>query len=337
MNILITGGAGFIGSQLGFYLEDKGHEVILLDNLRYGHVDNLIRDDKIHTNFICMDVRDSRLEDVAKGVDVIFHLGGISSLPECNYWAGEAYSCNIGGTANVLEVARRNNIKKVIFSSTSAVYENEKIFPSTEDLIVQPTLVYSLSKKHCEDLCRSFTEMYGMDITILRFFNVYGPHMDYLRPNPPLVSYIIKCLLNAEPPLLHSDGKQARDMIYINDVLSMLEKVMVNPKSRNEIFNVGSGVTTTVQEVYDLVAQAFKKKNIKPVYRKATKIWEKYPGLFMGKYPLKDAILESEVNKYTLSSIEKAKKKLGWEPKIAIKEGLTKTVDYAIKHQKKLK
>lgn len=331
MRILIIGGAGFIGSQLGFYLKEKGHNVILIDNLKYGYIENLTKDGIVFPNFICMDVRDPKLESITKNIDIIFHLAGISSLPECNLYAGEAYQCNVAGTANVLEIARRAGVKRLIFSSTSAVYENSTTFPSRENSMIKPTLIYSLSKKHAEDLCQSFIKMYKMDIVILRFFNVYGPHMDYLRPNPPLISYIIKCLLNSERPMLHSDGKQARDMIYVSDVLRMCEIVMVHQKAKNEIFNVGSGVTATVQEVYGLILKVFKKKGISPIYREPVLLWEKYQDLFTGNFPLLPHILEKEVNKFTLASIDKAKNLLGWTAEVSLDEGLSKTVDYAIR------
>lgn len=335
MKILITGGAGFIGSQLGFYLLDKGHQVTLLDNLKYGYLDNLIKDGKTFPNFICMDIRDQRLENLMNNTDIVFHLAGISSLPECQNNPLEAYSVNVAGTANVLEMARRNNVKRVIFSSTSAIYENETSFPTRESVDAKPTLVYSLSKKHAEDICQSFRQIYGMDITILRFFNVYGPHMDYQRPNPPLVSYIIKCLLKRQSPILHSDGKQKRDMIYVSDVLNICQKVITNPNARNEVFNVGSGTTTSVQEVYDLIAKALGITNIHPRYRTAEQIWEKYPELFSKKYPFNSRILKNEVNKYTLASIKKAKKALGWIPQVSIEAGLKLTVQYAIESEKK--
>lgn len=336
MKILVTGGAGFIGSQLGFYLLDKGHhQVTLLDNLKYGYLDNLVKDGKTFPNFICMDIRNQKLETLMQGFDIVFHLAGISSLPECQNNPGEAYSTNTAGTAHVLEAARRNNIKRVIFSSTNAIYENETIFPSEESTDPKPTLIYPLTKKNAEDICQSFRKIYAMDIVILRFFNVYGPHMDYQRPNPPLVSYIIKCLLKKESPILHSSGKQARDMIYVSDILSICKKVMTNPKAKNEVFNVGSGTTTTVREVYDYIAKAFGITNIRPQYRASELLWEKYPKLFSKKYPLGSKILKKEVNKYTLASIKKAKKMLGWSPTVPIEDGLRLTVQYALEAEKK--
>ncbi|SRR5260221_47876 len=329
MKILITGGAGFIGSQLGIYLMRKKHQVTFLDNLRFGYKENLRSQTKLKPTFILMDVRDPQLKKVCKGMDVIFHLAGISSLPECQNNPQEAYAVNVTGTANVLEAARANNIKRVIFSSTSAVYENTTIFPTDEEQNIQPQLIYSLTKKHAEDLCQSYKLLYNMDIVILRFFNVYGPHMDFKRPNPPFISYIIHCFLHNKTPLLHSNGNQSRDMIYIDDVLRLLEIVLDKKSAKNRIFNVGSGTSVSVMRVYDEIASVMHKQHIKPIFRNALLLWEKYPNIFGDPYPLKATYLEREVNKYTLASIKKAKKLLGWSPKIVLSQGIRSTIEFA--------
>lgn len=330
--ILITGGAGFIGSQLGFYLHEQGHEVILLDNLKYGYVDNLVLNGKIFPRFFCMDVRDQKLRSIMEGIDVVFHFAAISSLPECNCYSNEAISVNVGGTANVLELARQCGVSKIVLASTSAIYENETDFPSKESAEPKPTFVYSASKAMAEDLCNSFRLMYSMDITVLRFFNVYGPHMDYLRPNPPLVSYIIKCLLEDAVPLLHSNGEQARDMVYVSDIMRICEIAMTHPKAKNDVFNVGSGTTHSVREVYSIIAQAFGRENIVPIYRESKLIWEKYSALFSGDFPLHFSFLEAEVNKYTLADTSKAKEVLGWTCEVDLAKGLHETVEYAKKN-----
>lgn len=328
MRILITGGAGFIGSQLGLYLVEKEHQVIPLDNLKFGYLYNFRENKKLLTNFIKMDIRDPKLQDVMKNIDIVFHIAGIISLPGCNDDPYEAYSVNAAGTANVLEMARRNGIKKIIFASTSAIYENEIEIPFKESTKPKPTLIYAQTKKTAEEICKSFIKMYGMNITILRFFNVYGPHMDY-RPPSYLISYIIGCLLRKEQPVLHSNGKQARDFVYVSDVVRLCEIVMTHKASKNDLFNVGSGKTITIQEVFDILAQYLNEKKIKPIYRNPKLIWEKFPKQFAGKYPINSALLEKEVNKFTLAATKKTEKLLNWKSQISIEDGLKKTVIYA--------
>lgn len=328
MRILITGGAGFIGSQLSLYLIDKGYQVIPLDNLKFGYLYNFANNKKLLTNFINMDIRNPKLEKTMKNIDVVFHIAGIISLPACNDNPFEAYSVNVAGTANVLEAARRAGVKKVVFASTSALYENETTVPFKESVNPKPTLIYAQTKKAAEDICNSYINMYGIDITILRFFNVYGPHMDY-RPPSYLISYIIGCLLKKEQPILHSNGKQARDFVYVTDVTKLCEIVMTHKKAKNELFNVGSGKTITIQEVFDTIAKCLSEKEIKPIYRDPRLIWEKFPRQLEGEYPINSALLEKEVNKFTLAATQKAKKLLNWETKVGIKEGLAKTVKHA--------
>lgn len=327
MRVLITGGAGFIGSQLGLFLVEKNHEVIPLDNLKFGYLYNFANNKELLTNFIKMDIRDPKLEAVMKDIDVVFHIAAIISLPKCNDNPFEAYSVNVAGTANVLESARRQRVKKVIFASTSALYENETP-PFKENTKPEPTLIYAQTKKAAEDICKAYIKMYGMDITILRFFNVYGPHMDY-RPPSYLISYIIGCLLKKEAPILHSNGKQARDFVFVSDAVRICEIAMTHKAAKNELFNVGSEKTITVQGVFDILANLLGEKKIKPIYRDPRLIWENFPRQIQGKYSIDPEFLEKEVNKYTLANTSKAKKLLGWRAKVGIEEGLDKTLTYA--------
>lgn len=327
MRVLITGGAGFIGSQLGLFLVENNHEVIPLDNLKFGYLYNFVNNKKLLNNFTKMDIRDPKLANVMKNIDVVFHIAAIISLPGCNDDPFEAYSVNVAGTANVLESARRQRVKKIIFASTSALYENETT-PFKEKTSPEPTLIYAQTKRAAEDICRSYIKLYGMDITILRFFNVYGPHMDY-RPPSYLISYIIGCLLKKQAPILHSNGKQARDFVYVSDAVRLCEIAMTHKAAKNEVFNVGSEKTITVQGVFDILAKLLGEEKIKPIYRDPKLIWENFPRQTQGEYSIDPKFLEREVNKYTLADTSKAKKLLGWRAKVGIEEGLNKTLTYA--------
>lgn len=332
MKILITGGAGFIGSNLATYLLGKKHQVVVVDNLRFGYLENLPNKDTANFQFIEMDIRDKRIEKVIKNVDIIFHLAGMNSLSACQNDPTETFSVNVIGTTNVLETARKYNIRRVIFSSSSAVYENEKSFPLVEDIQVNPTLAYSLSKKSAEEICRTYQELYGMDIVLFRFFNVYGPHMDFRRANPPFISYVLTCLLKENIPVLHSDGNQSRDMIYIDDVLKICEITITDANAKNQIFNVGSGKAFSINEIYKQIAAYLDKEKIKPIFRKPSFLWDTYPNLFKGKFPLQKHFVEDEVHRHTLASIKKAKKILHWNPKVDLAQGLKKTTEFATKH-----
>jgi nucleoside-diphosphate-sugar epimerase len=144
--ILITGGAGFIGSQLGYYLHKKGNDVVLLDNMEHGHEDNLEIDGERFGTFVNMDIRDKLLANEMADVDYVVHLAGVSSLPRCQSEPAYAIDVNVGGTANVLEACRRAGVKRMVFASTGAVYEGNDEYPQSEDLELSPYLVYPMSK-----------------------------------------------------------------------------------------------------------------------------------------------------------------------------------------------
>lgn len=177
--VLITGGAGFIGSQLGYALLKQGYEVTLLDNMMFGHLDNLVIEGKLFGNFVCKDIRDDDLAKYFQGVDTVFHLAGVAALPVCQSKPQFAYDVNVSGTGNVLEYARQAGVRRVVFSSTSAVYELTKNDIQAEDEQPTPNLVYSMTKHAAEELCKSYSQNYGVDIIVTRFFNVYGPHQDF--------------------------------------------------------------------------------------------------------------------------------------------------------------
>jgi len=327
--ILITGGAGFIGSQVGYALHCLGNEVTLLDNMSYGNEDNLeINGEKFGT-FIQQDVRNPEIYEIVEGMDYVLHFAGIAPLPVNQEFPYMAIDNNVSGTANILDASRKAGIKRFIFSSTSAVYENNCIFPCKEDDRIIPDLVYSMSKANCENLCKGFHEVYGLETVILRFFNVYGPHQDFKRKSPPLTGYIVKQLLNDDTCILHSDGTQRRDYVYVDDVVKMIEICLDHPAASGEIFNVASGNSYSVAEIYEIIAKFMNKGHIKPTFREAALLWDKYPNLFDGKLSMKMERLESEVNKFSLGCTEKSRTVLSWQARTSLEDGIKKTVEYA--------
>lgn len=328
--IIITGAAGFIGSQLAYDLHQQGHQLILIDDMSFGYEDNLIINGETFGEFHKLDIRRPEIETLFRGVDTVFHFAGISALPVNQENPYYAIDVNVAGTANVLEMARRNNIRRVVFASTSAIYENNTTFPNYEYDLVSPYLIYSNAKLQAELLCKSYYNTYGLEVAIIRYYNVYGPHQDFKRTSPPFTSYVIRELLNNKQPVLHSSGDQKRDYVYVDDINSLNKLCMNHPKAPGEIFNAASGKNYSVKEIYKILASALN-SNIEPTYREAGKFWDKYPKLFEGHYPLPVSILEKEVNKYTLGSAEKAKNLLGWETKMDIETGMKLTAEYAKK------
>jgi len=312
MKILLTGAAGGIGSTLGYFLYKKGHTLTLIDNLRNGYLENLTINDETFGQFYNINICDKNIINLLKDeYDCIIHLAAITSLPDCETNAVETIDVNVSGTMNILECARAWNVPHVIFSSTSAVYENNKQKIFSEDLEVNPRLWYSLSKKMAEEICQSYRINYNMTITTLRFFNVFGPRQDIHRKNPPIINYIVKQILNKESPVLHSDGNQRRDYVYVDDVINLIDLCL--DKKPDDTFNVCTGKLISVNEILDCIYEVLG-TDIKPMYREASKLWDNYSELFDGKYSLDKQIVAKETNKYSRGTYQKAKELLGWEP-----------------------
>ena len=325
MKILLTGAAGGIGSTLGHYLYKKGHTLTLIDNLRNGYFENLTINGENFGKFYNLDICNPDLANLLEcEYDCIIHLAAITALPDCETNAVETINVNVSGTMNLLECARKWKVPHVVFASTSAVYENNKEKLFTEDLEINPRLWYSLSKKMAEEVCESYRINYNMPITTLRFFNVFGPRQDIHRKHPPLINYIVREISNNNSPMLHSDGEQKRDYIHVDDVVKLIDVCL--DKKPDDTFNVCTGTLISVNEIANYICEVFD-TDIKPNYREASKLWDNYPELFDGKYPLDKKIVAKETNKYSKGSYKKAKELLGWEPNTNIEFLIKKVVE----------
>ena len=329
-NILITGGAGFVGSQLGLELCNQGYNVTLLDNMSNGYKDNIRKNGKLFCKFINADIRKNNFEKYLNNIDVIIHLAAISSLPYCQESPIDAYSNNLSGVINVLEAARKKNIKRFIFASTSAVYEanSEKIF--RENLKINPNLTYSLTKYNAEKVCVSYSLNYGMDIIICRFFNIYGEHADIHRKMPPFISYIAKEFFYNRRPVLFNNSNAKRDYIYIEDLNKILIK-MVNSKKKfkAKIFNICSGKGYSVPDLYSKFLK-ISGKNLKPIYKNPMKYWDNFPKLFKYK-PLSKTRIKKEVYKNSIGDNSLIVKEFKFKASTNIDEGIRKIYEYSLK------
>lgn len=329
MKILITGAAGQIGCGISRLLIEKGHDLFLVDNLRNGYVENINKNGKFIATFQYLDISKPFVLD--EKFDAIIHLAAITSLPDCETNPTETIQVNVNGVANILEFARKKEVPHVIFTSTSAVYENceEKVF--TENLKLNPKLYYSLSKKMAEELIESYRINYGMNITTLRLFNVFGPDGDCRRQHPPLLNYLVREFLAGVSPLLSSDGTQTRDFIWVGDVISMIERCL--EEKANDTFNVCTGLNYSVNQIAQWVAEALNCEHIPLTYRPAQELWSSYPQLFVGKYSLNKNVVKHESIRPSVGSFEKAMELLGWTPNLDI-ENLVKQVAIQIKYDK---
>lgn len=333
MDILITGGAGFVGSQLAWKLSALGNRVWVLDNLSYGYLDNLVYEGNSFKNFLCRDVRDPKLINCFrnKGIEVIIHLAGVSSLPECESKPSQAYDINVTATANVLELARSLEVRRFIFASTSAVYENCKAKRFKESDLVDPDLVYSSTKLAAERICQSYAKNYNLDVLICRFFNVYGPHQDIHRPHPPFTSYLAKQLVTGNQPVIFNNTEYKRDYIFVEDLVQLITLMLsCQNKYSAEVFNVGSGVGYSSKQIYNALAEV-SGKVLEPKFEDPIGYWDKYPEIFQGTYGLKRNRVIKEVHKHSIADLEKTSSTFNWSPKTSLISGLKSVYEYALK------
>ena len=334
MKALITGAAGFIGSQLAYKLWKTGISLVLVDNFSYGKPDNLIFPDHDFTpEIIRMDIRDK--EGIASifrdnDIDYAYNIAGIAPLPDCQADPAEAISVNVSGFVNICEAARKYGVRTIIQASTNAIYENETRFPVTEaGFSVLPTLIYPNTKYCAERFAQSFCDTYGMNIVCLRFSNVYGPHIDCLRTQPPFVAYMIRELYYNRTPVFHSDGNQRRDYVYVDDLTDLAWAVR---ECRGfDCVNASSGVNYSVNEMFSIAYRLVRKTAYGGgglTYADDRHYWEKYPALYEGRYRIKDEILHHEINKYSLCDNTHAREKYGWSPRVSMEEGLAAVIEY---------
>lgn len=329
MNILITGGAGFIGSELGKFLLANGHNVKLLDNLEYGYRDNFEDNEILKNNFILADVRDAEFGKYLDGIDVVYHFAGISALPECESHPYKAYDVNTAATANVLNAVRRSNVKRVIFASTSAIYENNpsgEIHQETDE--VHPNLVYATTKYCAEQICKSFAQNYGMDIVICRFFNVFGPHQDFKRKYPPFTSFLIREVLAGRRPTIYNTSDCKRDYIYVYDLMQYLYRMATSENEYHaDIFNLSTGNAYSAMEIaetiYSALGKTFEYDTGEPL-----KFWDKYEELFNARYNLKKERVKQEVFKHCIGNGEKVRKEFNYVAQTDLLDGLKEIIEY---------
>lgn len=301
--ILVTGGAGFIGSNFSNMMAEKGHEVVAIDNLSLGVVENL--SDKV--KFIKGDVNQREdLESAGGNFDYIVHLAASSSAPmfsEDMYWA---YQNNVCGHIRVMQFAKDIGVKKFMFASTSSIYGNNPV-PLTEDQEVVPPNHYSVTKFAQEGASRVFSKAENMEIIAFRFMSVYGINEDHKKTFANLASQFTWDILNGKQPELYGDGTQKRDFTNVKDVVQGIELAMNTDKKYGfTIFNIGTNKAITLVELVELINKVAG-TDIKPKFV---------------ENPVREGYVRTQ-----LADINKISKELGFEPKVELEEGLKEIID----------
>lgn len=298
-SVLVTGGAGFIGSHLVQSLLEKGCRVKVIDNLSTGRIANLSRV-LGRIEFQLGDVRD---EDLVwrslGGVDCVFHEAAMVSVAQSLRAPWEAFDINARGTLNILRAAVQRGVRRIILASTSAVYGDAADGPIQESARPIPLSVYGAAKLSAESLCGAYANSFGLETISLRYFNVFGPGQDPLSPYAAAVPRFFDAFISGRCPVVYGDGRQTRDFVFVDDVVSANLLGMTAPIARGQAVNIAAGRPTSVNELVALVARVLS-----------------VPGRVVYEPPLPGDI------RHSMADITVARELLGYTPRVSLEEGL---------------
>jgi len=299
--VLVTGGAGFIGSHLVRALLARGDDVLVLDNLSTGARANLA---DLPVELLVADLGEADpVRAATRGVDTVFHLGAMISVPASLENPASCYRTNVLGSLHVLEAARREQVRRVVLASSSAVYGDHD-GPVAEDAASRPMSPYASSKLAMEDLARLYTSAMGLQTVCLRFFNVYGPRQDVHSPYAAVIPLFIEGLLDGRPPTIHGDGGQSRDFVFVEDVVQAMLQAS-QAAVAGQVFNIGQGQSRTVLELAEVLA-ALVPGSLAPVFG-----------------PARAGDIRTSA-----ADIGRATKALGYRPAWDLHQGLQATVEW---------
>jgi nucleoside-diphosphate-sugar epimerase len=300
---LVTGGAGFIGSNIVSALVKEGCRIRVLDNLSTGHIENI--SEHIHDiDFIQGDIRDlETVRQAMKGIDYVLHEAALPSVPRSVADPVASVENNINGTLNVLVAARDAGIKRLTYASSSSVYGDTEVLPKTEDLAPKPLSPYATAKLAGEHLCGNFYRLFGLETVALRYFNVFGPRQDPTSQYAAVIPIFMSILSRNESPQVYGDGEQTRDFTYVQNVVSANLLACVAPNAPGEVMNIACGERISLNQLLSTVNKILE-TNIQPTYVAPR------PG------DVKDS----------LADISKARSILGYRPSMEVREGLQKLV-----------
>jgi len=307
MIYLITGGAGFIGSNIVNELLSRKEKVRVLDNFATGRRENISAFNK-DKNFELIegDLRNFHIvREAVKGVDFILHQGALPSVPRSINDPITTNNVNILGTLNILEAAKEFGVKRVVYASSSSIYGNSIELTKTEDLPVMPLSPYAISKYTGERYCQIYYDLYGLETVCLRYFNVFGPNQDPTSQYSAVIPKFIKAIMNDLSPIIFGDGSQSRDFTFVQNNVSANLLACFSNEAIGEVINIACGKSFSVIELVNVINKVLNKE-IEPIFNK----------------PKKGDIKQS------LADIRKAKKLLNYDVKVQFVEGIERTIEY---------
>lgn len=316
-NILITGGAGFIGSNLCEYFLGRGEHVTCLDNFATGHMENLIPLISAYPDTFRLIVGDIRnMADCRRavdGADYVLHEAALGSVPRSINDPVTTNDVNIGGFLNMLVAARDAGVKRFVFAASSSTYDDSKSLPKVEDVIGKPLSPYAITKYVDELYADVFASTYGIEYIGLRYFNVFGRRQDPNGAYAAVIPLFVKKFMKHEAPNINGDGEYSRDFTYIDNVIQMnrLAIETTNPEAVNQIYNTAYGERTTLNQLV-----AYLKEYLSPFDPAIAGIEPTHGPNRAGDIP------------HSLACVDKARKLLGYEPQFSMKEGLKEAVKW---------
>lgn len=305
MKFLVTGGAGFIGSNIVEELLKRRHKVRVIDNFCTGKLSN-IKPFLKKIELVKGDIRKEKdLRKALKGIDYVLHQAALRSVPRSVDDPLSTNEVNITGTLKLLMIARECKVKRVVYASSSSVYGDNKKLPQSEDLRNSPVSPYATSKLGAENYCYVFAKTFGLETVALRYFNVFGPRQDPQSKYAAVIPKFILAALNGEEIEVHGDGKQSRDFSYIDNVVEANILAAITPGMSGQIFNIACNQSNSVMDIVTGIE-----------------------GIVGKKLPRYHTPPRAGDIRQTLADISKAKKLLKYKPKTMFNEGLRKTFEW---------
>lgn len=317
MNVLVTGGAGFIGSNLCEELLKQGHTVKCLDNFATGKIENILPLLEKYPSTFTLVVGDIRqIEDCRKaleGMQYVLHEAALGSVPRSIKDPITTNDVNIGGFLNMLVASREAGVRRFVFAASSSTYGDSKTLPKVEDVIGKPLSPYAITKYVNELYADVFARTYGMEYIGLRYFNVFGRRQDPFGAYAAVIPLFVKKLMNHESPLMNGDGEYSRDFTYIDNVVQMniLALTTENPEAVNQIYNTAFGERTTLNQLV-----GYLKEYLSEFDSEIENVSVRYGPNRTGDIP------------HSLACVDKAKRLLGYVPQFTMKEGLREAVEW---------
>jgi UDP-glucose 4-epimerase len=312
--ILVTGGAGFIGSHIVDRLLSEGHEVRVIDDLSYGSMENVAHH-KGNKNFHFIQGDIQKLDDVkeaVKDVDAVFHEAGLVGIIVSVQNPVLTNEVNVTGTLNLLKASSDLGVKRFVFASSAAVYGNPSKPQKKEDMPLDPTdSPYAASKLAAENYVSVFNKLYGLETVSLRYFNIYGPRqrVDIQTAYGSVILLFLNRLLKNMPPIIFSDGEQTRDFVYVQDVVEANMLALYSKNAAGEVFNIGTGTEVSINEVAKVMKDLMNNTDIQDVHAAP-----RPPDVRRG-----------------YANIEKAQKTLGYTPKYPLRKGISDLIKHHTK------